>query len=199
MICPRAGLVSDFRAFASGMQETVRRPAGRARVPDPVFVGRLIPVPVHNLAVVISRDSRRGAFRLMISPLFYGGKFPAAIGAAEIVGGWIYCGHSSFRGSAALLVRVLLPRIRCLLPAGGLQIAFLFMRLNRLIDDLPLSLREIRLFTLAGIFRFHWLHTRTEAPRLPLCASPPWAAPTLSETLRPWHVFPTGANCCLSP
>lgn len=134
--------------FASGMQEPVRRPAGRARAPDPVFVGRLIPVAVHNLAAVIPRRSRRGAFRLMISPFFYGGKFPAAIGAAKIVGGWIHCGHGSFRGSAALLILVLFASAR------SLQVAFPFMRLNRLLDDIPLSLSEVRLPPLAGILRF---------------------------------------------
>jgi hypothetical protein len=88
MICPRAWVC----ASRSGMQETVWRTAGRARA-DPVFVGRLVPVAVHNLAAVIARGSGSGAFRLMVSPLFHGGKFPAAIGAAKFVGRWIYCRH----------------------------------------------------------------------------------------------------------
>lgn len=131
----------------SGMQKPVRRPPGRARA-DPVFVGGFIPVAVDNLAAVIPRSAGCGAFRLMISPLFYGGKFPAAIGAAEFVGCWIYCRHSSFRGLAAFLVLV-----RSLQLARILQVALPLMRLNRLINDFP-SFGEIRLFRLARIVCF---------------------------------------------
>lgn len=144
----RAGFLrGPSQAPVSGMQEPVRRPAGRARA-YPVFVGRLIPVAIHNLPAVIARSCRRSAFRLMVSPLFHGGKFPAAIGAAEFVSGWIYCRHNFFGGSSALFVLVLLPCVR------SFQVALLLMRLNRLVDDIPLAFSEICLFPLAGIVHF---------------------------------------------
>lgn len=165
MICPCAAPV---RGSASGMQETVRRPAGRTRASDPIFVGCFIPRAIHDLAAVVTRGSRRGALRLMISPLLDGRKLPAAVRAAKVVCCWIHCRHSPCsRGSAALLVLVLRPCAR------RFEVTFPLVGPNRLIYDIPLSLGEIRLLPLAGIVHLCRLHTSAEAPRLPLYAVPP--------------------------
>jgi hypothetical protein len=97
-------------------------------------------------------------------------------------------GMALFRGSAALLVLILLPCVR------SFQVALPLMRLNRLINDFPLSFGEIRLFALAGIFRFRWLHTDTAASQLPLCVGPRGPVSFRRNGTFPW-VEPSNGPC----